>query len=60
VPRPPETTICASDSSGRSPLSAAALRIESAAFDGPTDKIVTSPPWAAAIFRLSSIANSSR
>ena len=37
-----------------------ALRIDSAAFAGPIDKIVTSPPWASAIFRPSSIANSSR
>ena len=36
-----------------------ALRIESAAFAGPIDKIVTSPPCASAIFRPSSIAYSS-
>ena len=36
-----------------------ALRIDSAAFAGPTVKIVTSPPCASAIFRPSSIAYSS-
>jgi hypothetical protein len=33
-----------------------ALRTDSDAFSGPTDKIVTPPPWASAIFRPSSIA----
>ena len=36
-----------------------ALRIDSAAFAGPIDKMVTSPPCASAIFRPSSIAYSS-